>query len=400
MQKKNDSYSILSILTMYFLMEYGYVKLLFDNFFVDSLQYLLLAIVLIIRIYKFTKSMEIRLDKISGMMLLFSIWILITKLYSISTIYSDSKIINYCISVVFFFLARNVIEDIRSENFIGELLVFITKCNVLLIGLFTFINFSDFIGAATQGQRIGSESTNPIWVARLCCETILCMIVLPKDMKNKRLCFFATIGLLSLVFLTGSKGPLVALGLAWLYYIYISSQHRVGRINLKFLAQISAFMILIILGAIGIDYFKDFDFIKYRFSWESIFVDAEGYRMERYSFAWNKIQEEIITGYGFGSWSILYNGIDQMDYPHNIILELWLETGLIGLFLFSSIIIIALKGILRSSNEIKIISTFFVMSILMAMFSGSLSEGNRGLYTYLGIISSMVFISKKRMSSR
>jgi len=57
-------------------------------------------------------------------------------------------------------------------------------------------------------------------------------------------------------------------------------------------------------------------------------------RFNHFAFCFKHIFDNVkqmIWGYGFGSYGILYGGIDERFYPHNIILEIWFETGLVGL---------------------------------------------------------------------
>lgn len=397
-QQSNKSYSKVTIITMYFLLNYGYIKLLFNNILIDYLQYILLAVAIMICIYKSSKLTNFRIDSISIMLLILSIWIMSTKFYSISTLYLKSKLTNYFIALLFLVLVKSLMKSISIKEFIYDLLKYIYKCNLIVIGLFTIINFSSFITVINQGQRIGNASINPIWIARLCAETILCILFLQKENiqkeKKKIINFILIIGLIGVIFVSGSKGPILALGLSWIYYIYISHKNK---FNLKFVRQILIFLLIIVVVLFLLNNFKYLDFIKLRFSLDSIFVNAKGYRVERYDFTWEMIKEKILLGYGFGSWPILYRGVDYIDYPHNILLEFWVETGIIGLSAFIIIVILALKGVSKANSSIQMVATFFILSLIMAMFSGSISEGNRGIYTYLGMISAIKSLERQEL---
>ena len=58
-------------------------------------------------------------------------------------------------------------------------------------------------------------------------------------------------------------------------------------------------------------------------------------RFDMLSFTFEKIFENawnFLMGLGIGSFGILFNGVDERNYPHNVILELWFEIGIIGFF--------------------------------------------------------------------
>lgn len=57
-------------------------------------------------------------------------------------------------------------------------------------------------------------------------------------------------------------------------------------------------------------------------------------RVEHLYHAIEMISDKPIFGFGIGSFGMHNYGVDARAYPHNIILELWSEAGLIGLTLF------------------------------------------------------------------
>lgn len=68
----------------------------------------------------------------------------------------------------------------------------------------------------------------------------------------------------------------------------------------------------------------------------------------------------ILFGYGFGSFGILFDGLDRELYPHNIFVETWFETGLIGFLLISIFLVITFYQIIRHKNYL----IFFPVMIL------------------------------------
>jgi O-antigen ligase len=101
--------------------------------------------------------------------------------------------------------------------------------------------------------------------------------------------------------------------------------------------------------------------------------------------------EQPIIGHGIGSWPIMMGLGDVRAYPHNIMLEILCELGLIGLFLFCLLIAFALKQIIvpwrilnNSPIRILVLMLFF-NTFINAMVSGDLHD-NRVLFAMLGLM--------------
>jgi hypothetical protein len=57
-------------------------------------------------------------------------------------------------------------------------------------------------------------------------------------------------------------------------------------------------------------------------------------RIVNAKFSMQKIDKSPFWGYGVGSFGYEKSNIDQLDYPHNIFLEVWFELGYIPLLIF------------------------------------------------------------------
>jgi O-antigen ligase len=90
----------------------------------------------------------------------------------------------------------------------------------------------------------------------------------------------------------------------------------------------------------------------------------------------------FLFGAGIGSFGILTTGEDIRHYPHNFILEIWCEIGLIGVTIFLSMIIVSLHKIRISKNSINI---FPIVYILLSYLKSGGLEDMRLLFTFLAI---------------
>ena len=110
-------------------------------------------------------------------------------------------------------------------------------------------------------------------------------------------------------------------------------------------------------------------------------------RVENFDVAWRMFEERPIAGYGIGSFPVYYNGNDETMYPHNILLEVASELGILGLSLLLILFAVSLRNILRSKSTYKtVIQAGSMFLFLNSLVSGDLGD-NRILFTFLGLMS-------------
>ena len=96
-----------------------------------------------------------------------------------------------------------------------------------------------------------------------------------------------------------------------------------------------------------------------------------------------------VFGRGIGSWPIVVHNIDIQDHPHNMILELLFEFGLVGLAMVACVFWLCLRGLtverLRT-DPLLLAATMLTINVVMnAMTSGDLAE-NRQVFVMLGLL--------------
>jgi O-antigen ligase len=121
-------------------------------------------------------------------------------------------------------------------------------------------------------------------------------------------------------------------------------------------------------------------FEELKFSGEASILN----RVESYKLSWQMFQERPVFGWGLGS----FNGFKNIKwttiqkYPHNILLELLAETGVVGCLLFLFLCYLIIKKIFRDKsmmlNQNLSLRFFllltFIFSLFMAMFSKDVSS--------------------------
>jgi O-antigen ligase len=99
--------------------------------------------------------------------------------------------------------------------------------------------------------------------------------------------------------------------------------------------------------------------------------------------------ERPLIGHGAGAFSILYFNLDIHRHPHNLILELLAEFGLIGLALFAVLVLVLAWRVsvrrLREDPALMLAVMLCINTFINAMTSGDISD-NRNLFATLGLL--------------
>ncbi|MBE0447468.1 MAG: O-antigen ligase family protein [Actinobacteria bacterium] len=122
-------------------------------------------------------------------------------------------------------------------------------------------------------------------------------------------------------------------------------------------------------------------------------------RTERQITAWNAIKSAPIMGYGIGASGIFLAGTDDRAYAHNLFLEIWLESGIIGLSLFLVIQGWTLR-ILYSWLEDRKIYAISLAPMWLYTFGNALVSGDLGanyeIWVLVAVIIAMAYDPTKQ----
>jgi O-antigen ligase len=112
-------------------------------------------------------------------------------------------------------------------------------------------------------------------------------------------------------------------------------------------------------------------------------------RWERWTGSWQLWLEQPLFGSGVGSWPVRYFNRDDHGYPHNLIVEVLVEFGLVGLLLLASVAIAAAR---RASvrrlreNPILMCAAMLCISTFLAAMTSSDITGNRNVFAMFGLL--------------
>ncbi|MDG5759854.1 O-antigen ligase family protein [Natronococcus sp. A-GB1] len=99
----------------------------------------------------------------------------------------------------------------------------------------------------------------------------------------------------------------------------------------------------------------------------------------------------LLFGEGFGAWPVLIDpGYDTRYYPHNIVLEVLFELGIVGLVLLGALFGYALLNAARDWLEHEetthvVLGVLFAYMLVNAMVTGDLND-NRFLFAIVGVM--------------
>lgn len=217
-------------------------------------------------------------------------------------------------------------------------------------------------------ERWQSSNLNPISIGHLGVSTILCGLIGLLSVNSdriKRVLYFLLIALgLLLSTKANSRGPIVALVLVLLIYIFAQ------RVSINLLHRIGGLILLTLL----IVYIIPSDFISvtniiYRFSVVSTDSDMSSY-MRILSF--NGALDQFINSPIFG------DGLEEKVthfYPHNLILEALMTTGIIGGFPFVALLLIGVFSavrLMRQKTGESLVGALAIQQVIAGQFSGAI----------------------------
>ncbi len=309
------------------------------------------------------------------------IFLAVGILYSRAPVYGTTK----TILVVSYFWALgtviyNLIDNVSvAKAFLNGLVV----GGVLLVGItaLAFGNPVEMMRGANRYFRLRfGEEGNPIMLAR---HLALAITMLATYVAIRRrwvdLIWSLPIGVLALMYLvaTGSKGPMLALIVSFICAPILLIKGVVARVGVSVLL-VGVFL----FGAIAIRDVVPRGFLEERFVER---VENLSLRLPTYRDAMHAIVVSdpiaLVVGHGTGDFGYRDLGKDGRAYPHNVLLEVMYENGLIGLSLLLLAFSCPFIALVRAAQErvsvnhrvmLAGLSACYIASVVNAQFSGDL----------------------------
>jgi len=354
----------------------------------------------------FIKDNNYRIDAKSFLSIyllaLFYLWINVTIIYSLSS--------EYCYDKSFLFLTNILafITPILYKGFdIIKFLRFLTICSIALSILF-MVFYSAIIYSSVYSDVVFGGLY--LSLGELLGLSLLISVIF-KGIFSPFVSWLLLILSAMLLIFTGSRGPILFTGVVLILYFMVGyiSMYKIKNdgwpfkrisavrlLSLGFVVGIILFLLSNIFEAVGGLVNRSIARLTILFHaiYHGNIGDPSG-RIDHFVFAIDNILDStrsLFLGYGLGSYNLLLNGTEGRAYPHNIILEIWLETGLIGLFLFSVFLISLFRKRISSNPFIW----FGIYLFLNAMKSSSLVD----LRLFFAVLALFAVFSKTAVATK
>lgn len=324
------------------------------------------AAILAIRQWRSLPSM--RFTALDLAVLAFLAWHSISATWMPNTDYGASQIPNLLVSTLSVYVAARLLGQLPSPS---------DRANEVAWG-FALLGLCMAVLLTTQGSvidgrlRLGDASavglTQPFPLAALAALFLMFSATKP---TYKFIAFVCFIVLLFALLLSGTRGSVLAIA-AGMITLFLFASHRQ-----KLITTMIGVLAAVIGGAsfivmrIGADTpLRVLELESYGNA-----RDASSYeRLLGYEQAWLLIKNSPLFGNGLGSFSYFAG----YDYPHNVFLEIWSQSGAIGLLLFSFTALIFISRQLiatRSFRETSVIVALIATGFIQQQVSFSLPIG-------------------------
>lgn len=308
----------------------GMLMLKFGFFRVVDYTVLCAVLMLIAMFSSFIKSRGRLKDILSiplVVYLLLATILLLGTTYTSAPNYGLEKSSRFATLTLIAFLAPIVFAHSVKEV---KLMMWILLAVGILLSIVTIIAPHEAVLRMAAETRGGFLEANPLATAtQIGTAAVIAFIfaIMTHTSKRLRISSMALIALMIAgIVITASRGPFIGLGFTWLVAIFICRK-GVSKAWLPFIA-----------GAIVIGLVVSFTKLPEIATARVATVWKSGYHMKEAAYArtemfiWTarRFPERLILGHGTGAFAIDRGGQDIREYPHNIMLELLYEQGLVG----------------------------------------------------------------------
>ncbi|MDP3024932.1 MAG: O-antigen ligase family protein [candidate division Zixibacteria bacterium] len=320
-----------------------------------------------------------------------------------------------------YLLVVNVITDFKRVSFLVKTVIVSTGL-VSLIGLLQVLGISFTAWIPAFPSRITSTFGNPNFLGSFLAITLPLTAVSYLSSANRKKLIYLAIFLLGFVglLLTRSRGAIAASILSFLFMggIIIFGRLQAFIERRRSLAFLGLLVVVVLFVFIFLD--SGSESLAKRFSEAAPGEGSLFYRLKIWESTLNLIRHNFFFGTGLGTFQIYFPQYAVQDFyklvpignllhSENEYLEIWSESGIIGLVLFlwiiSGVFYLALKFI-NSKAEIKqrIIATGLLTGISAGLVQGlvcvSLRWSGPDFFFWLSICLLMALISYSEKSGR
>jgi O-antigen ligase len=271
--------------------------------------------------------------------------------------------IGACFLPALAFLQIPTVATLDLARRLTEVLGAIAMVALLYLGLRGFFDGSIF-------RRLSTEVLNPISVGHLGVTVFVATLAgLSTSTGIMRVLRYALVALsLVVVVASVSRGPILAAMVVALLYVF-AGQLRNGLSLAALFARIALIVGAIGIFAFAIYYLESNANVQVIARFAEVFADASSQeRLLLFSGAWQQFAEQPVLGQA-------YVELRLMTYPHNLVIETLMATGVVGLTLLLLILLggtIAGARVLAEPPQVAWPALLVVQYLVLLLFSGSI----------------------------
>lgn len=336
--------------------------------------YLLLTLALCgaVSLYRLRRVVS-RLSMLTPLVLFFA-GCLVGVLSSTASSYAQNKFLTFGIIALLATATATATSQLALQRAVG--------ISLLIVGVATSAALIT-LGSVSPLGRATLFDLNPIGLARATgLATVISVALLFSGGPRRRSRLF-WVGLLAVALLgsvatvlTGSRGPFVSIAAA-LAVVLVASLHakrlRLATVATLGVTLIAGYLAVVLFGGQGLGRLES---------------GVDSGRALLYSQTWEVIRSRPWTGVGWGNFPLYifdFSSDDGTLYPHNILLELWVEGGIPALVGFLILCVAAFARQFRAARDAT--WTFVMLAVLTfsltnALFSSDV-VGNRLMWLLL-----------------
>lgn len=271
-----------------------------------------------------------------------------------ATAYGETKIDTWMTATLLTAVAASLLRDERS-------IYTFARTWLVTTGLLSVITILGFAG----GRAAGFDS-NPIWLARAMATGLVMalFLVMHKNIKIWVLLGIAVL-LVAGIFATGSRGPILAVGIGAIALVLFTKRHRIRRILGIAIGAGAAYYAVTVLPFFAnsriVTLIEDGDTDASRELFWSLTTSIIGQHPD---------------GVGIGNWALYAGAPRQFVYPHNMFLEVAAELGVWFGIILVVIVAANLIRLLTRAREMPVAILVFailVAEIVQVSVSGDLN---------------------------
>lgn len=389
---RGNFFTYYSVIILYLFTYSGLIK--WATFGIDPALLLLVLSFTLLPLFSIIK-LNRKIIYILFVFFLFHVALFSTSIYSISTHYYLEKLFKISLNIYIFFLALAVFNHLKAFEYlikINRVILFLAISLLLL--LYTYDGLS-----IIRYREESEASLVPEYMSVSYYLAVSILMLIP--LKNSIFKLLLIVSALFLMIILAAKGPILFLLIAYIY-ISISGKKLLTTGFLK-KAFFSLLIFTLSLSAIWNTSFLD-NFKSRIFFLNGPELDESSLQRVLYiEKSFEIIRDNPILGVGIGGFGKAFTGIDERLSSHNLILEIYTESGLLGLtllllliYFIRLLIVDAKKNTLNSiySDYIKVYAAIIILMFLSSLVASYL-EDSRIPYFWIAVGVSYLSITSK-----